>query len=174
MCTDERYTELAPRIIGGPSGDYFLTADIPTGRWVEFRVLSIAEGDAQPGAILISHKSKPGVLLWDGTITLNDASLVDGLVYRLGQTSSAPLVPTWIRVLNSQYRVFLRIDVPNTTSAYVTIQFRHRVLDRVPGPSHEVHPDYMQNMNEARADAVRQRLEMKEEIKQGESLNARR
>src|SRR5260221_11818057 len=118
-CTHE-YNEFAPRTIGGPSRDYSMVADVVSSEWVEFRILSIAEGDAGPGTIIVTGKGVPKALMWDGSVTLNDNSSAEGTIFRIGSTISVPITPTWARVVHSQKRVFMRLDLPPNTPCYAT------------------------------------------------------
>ncbi len=149
-CTHE-YNEFAPRTIGGPSGDYSMLADVVSSEWVEFRILSIAEGDAGPGTIIVTGKGVPKALMWDGSVTLNDNSSAEGTIFRIGSTISVPITPTWVRVVHSQKRVFMRLDIPANTSCYVTFQFRSKILTRIPGPAMTVHPAQEHMVHQARS-----------------------
>jgi hypothetical protein len=159
--TDEHddLEEFPARTIGGPSGDYFLTCDVTAILLAEYRVISIACGDAGPGTVMISGKgSPPSNVKWDGSISANDDHIFDGAIYRLGSTKTLSVVPIWTRVVNSQKRVSVRIDVPASTSAYVSIQFRVKRLEEIPEPPRTVHPDQGHLLNQERAENINRRL----------------
>lgn len=178
MCisNDEQLYQEAPAVtIGGPSGDYELIAPVTSCRWAEYAVVSVANGDGGSGSVVVSGDSAPKALAYDGTVTLNKDNFVRGRAYRVAATTSTPGDPdSYERITHSQKKVFVRIDAANNTSIYVTLKFRMRILDRVPGPSTTVHPDHAHQLNIARADATRQRLGLDKEIAQGEGLNARK
>lgn len=159
---EDKYQEFDPIIIGGATGDYSVIAPMVSSRWVEFNIISVATGDATGiTGFVISGNSKPVQPNWVGAAgtALDSDHVMHGVVVRLNASSTATPAPiAWIRVTNSEKKVFIRIDGPNSDSAYVTIQFRARKLDMIPGPSHTVHPDHMHNMNEFRAEKTKQRL----------------
>lgn len=159
MCRDDSYSDpYPPLVIGGPTGDYFVVADVPDCRWAEYRVLLATNGDVAGAAALVVSDKKPIALKYDGSQTLNNDAHLYGQAIRLGPTITQPLIEDWIRITNSEKKVFVRIDAQATCSAYVTLQFRIKRLEVVPGPSHEVHPDHMQNLNQARAKTTTERL----------------
>jgi hypothetical protein len=158
----EQYQEFDPIVIGGPTNDYSVIAPMVSSRWVEFNVLSIATGDVTGATgVVISGNSKPSQPNWVGAVgtALDNDHVVHGLVFRLSQTTSQVPLTGWIRVTNSEKKVFIRIDTKDSDSAYVTLQFRARLIDKVPGPSHEVHPDHMHKLNQARSETTKQRLQ---------------
>lgn len=178
MCisNDEQlYQEFPAITIGGPSGDYFATAPVTSCRWAEYAVVAIANGDGGTGSVVVSGDSAPKALVYDGSKTLNDDNFVRGRAYRVAATTSTPCdADDYERITHSQKRVFVRIDAGNSSSLYVTLRFRVRILDRIPGPSTTVHPDHAHQLNIARANATRERLGLDKEIREGEGLNARK
>lgn len=164
MCDDKRkcndpYNYFPPITIGGPTGDYFVECPVTSGRWVEFAVVAIANGDVGVGAVVVSGDSKPVALNYTGGNTLSDETYLRGIAYRLG--ASTTLIgdsDAFYRVTHSQKRVFVRIDAGTSNSMYVTLQFRIKPLDRIPGPSVTVHPDHAHQMNIAREDKTIERL----------------
>lgn len=165
------------RVIGGSSGDYSLQIDVPPNRYAEFLIVNIANGDAGASKVIVSGQSKEAARAfnWVGGVTLNDDNHAMALAFSLGASANAfaPMLG-WEKITHSQKRVFVRIDTVASNSVFVTVRFRMRELEIIPGPSHTVHPDHMQQMNIARAEAVRQRLGIEREIEHGEGLNARR
>lgn len=158
----DKYQEFDPIVIGGATGDYSVIAPMVSSRWVEFNVLNIAAGDVNGAtATIISGNSKPLALNWVGAAgtALDSDHVVHGLAFRQAATTSLIPLTGWIRVTNSEKKVFIRIDTQSSDSAYVTIQFRARLIDKIPGPSHEVHPDHMHTLNQARAETTKQRLQ---------------
>ena len=158
----DQYQEFDPIIIGGPTGDYSVIAPMASSRWVEFNIVSLATGDVTGATgFVISGNSVPKQPNWVGAAgtALDSDHVVHGIVFRLAQSQTSTPAPfAWIRVTNSEKKVFIRIDTQNSDSAYITLQFRARLLDNIPGPSHTVHPDHMRNMNQLRHDTTTQRL----------------
>jgi hypothetical protein len=156
--------ESPPVIIGGPTGDYKILADIPSALWTEYRVLQVAFSGA--GSTVVSGHDKPIGLDYTGGTTLNDGNHAYGEAYAAGGSGSQAVSGGWRRVVNSQQRVFVRIDTVG--AIFVTLQFRPRLVTDIPGPWATGHPDNMQATNEARADAIRQRLGIEKEIEEFE------
>ncbi len=159
---EELYQTFDPIIIGGPTGDYSIIAPVTSARWVEFNIINVATGDVSGATgVIISGNSKPVQPNWVGAAgtALDNDHVMHGIAFRQLQSTNAPPAPiSWIRVTNSEKKVFIRIDTKDSDSAYVTLQFRARMLDRIPGPSHEVHPDHSHLLNQARAETTKQRL----------------
>jgi hypothetical protein len=179
---DIEYIEFPARIVGGATGDYFIDCDVKSCRWAEYIVTGISNGAASASTIVVSGNIKPGDLNYVGAAgtALNGTS--DGAGnYVLGNSFTvlastsipAPMV-LWERIQHSAKRVFIRINAGSNNSCYVNIRFRIAVLKRIPGPAHTVHPEHGQKLNDARAEAVKQRRQVIEEIQKGEGLNARR
>jgi hypothetical protein len=143
-----------PVIIGGPTGDYKVLADITSARWVEYRVLALAFSNS--GACVISGGRKPIALDYSGGNTLNDDSHGYGEPYVAGSSGSVSGSKEWIRVTHSEKRVFARIDTNGTI--FIALQFRPCLLEIIPGPAETVHPDHAHKMNEARAGRINDSL----------------
>jgi hypothetical protein len=166
MCagTDPTYEEFPPVTIGGPTGNYFITSPIVSCRWAEFCVDLIVNGDGGTGAVVISGSVgggfPPAALDYTGIATnkFSDDAIFKGWPIRVPATSTTMINSSWERITNSQKRIHVRIDAAASTSLYLTLRFRVKVLERLPGPSHEVHPDYWENMNKAREHMTTQRL----------------
>lgn len=154
------YQEFPPITIGGPTGDYFARCPVPSARWAEYAIDSVVNGDGGTGAIVVSGNSAPKALDYTGqaTIKLNDDAAFYGTPIRVGSTLTQPINSDYVRITNSERKVFARIDAAAATSLYITIRFRTRILERIPGPSKEVHPDHADNMNRLRSETINQRL----------------
>ncbi len=155
------YQEFPPITIGGPSGDYFFKCPVPSARWAEFAIDSIVNGDGGTGAVVVSGNSIPKAFDYSGSsvIKLTDDAASYGIPIRVGATLTQPINSDYVRITNSERKVFVRIDAAASTSMYVTLRLRARILERIPGPSKEVHPDHPENMSKLRADTINQRLD---------------
>jgi hypothetical protein len=153
----DNFNEFPPRFFGGPSGDYFIIADMISAEWLEYRIVSIALGDAGPGTLIItaSDIEFPETYPWDGTVTFTDTATPNGIIYRMSATTSPPIVPTWVRIVGPQRRLLARIDVPANTSMFVTVQFRAKVLKTIPSPFVTVHPEHQEQYHLERAQRVK-------------------
>lgn len=164
MCHDPSYEEFPPITIGGPTGDYFITAPVVSCRWAEFAVDLVVNGDGGTGAVVISGSvgggNPPKALDYTGSaaIKFSDDAYLKGWPIRIPATTTQLVNSSWERITNSQKRVYLRIDAAASTSIYITLRFRVKVLSHIPGPSHEIHPDYEDVLNAARSETTRQRL----------------
>lgn len=174
MCEHAEDYEYFPAItVGGPAGDYSIATPTSSNRWTEFSIVSITNGDGGAGSVVISGNSKPKAVAIDGSVTLNNDNVIKGIICRVAASATvSPGGDSYERVTNSEKKVFLRIDPAASTSIFVAIRFRNRLLKVIPGPSTTVHPDNMQALNNARADATRARLGLDKEIEEGEGLNA--
>lgn len=160
---DHDYNQFPAITIGGPAGDYFIDCPVPSARWAEYQVASIA---AQVAAqIVVSGASKPSSLVYDGSKTLSGDTNSGASAAFVGQayTVSAnqpSITPSdgWERITHSQRRVFVRIDVANGNSCYVTIRFRTKLLTIIPGPTPTTHPDLGHQMNIQRSKNIKDRL----------------
>src|SRR6266567_4646483 len=158
MCDHtEEYNEFPPRTIGGPTGDYEIMADVTSASWLEYSIISTAGGDAGPYTVVVSGTQKPFLLSFTGAQTFGSAAvssignpIIDGTVLHSSGISSVPLTGRWLRVANQQRKVFARIDTPANSSAFVTIQFRARILQKIPKPFVTVQPHEEQQMNAER------------------------
>ena len=156
---EDGYTYFPPITIGGPSGDYFVDAPVQSARWAEYSVLSVCNGTGGVASIAVSPSPKPPTVKFDGSVTASNDVQIQGQVYRVGIDTTIPIITEFARMPNnSQKRLFVRIDTGNNTSAYVTLRFREKNITTVPGQSHEVHPDHMHKLNQARAEKIRERL----------------
>jgi hypothetical protein len=160
MCQDNSFEESPAITIGGATGDYFVIAPIVNGRWAEYCIDTIVNGDGGTGAIVVSGNTIPKALDYTGIAAnkMSNDAFLKGVPYRIPATTTQQMNSSWERITNSEKKVFIRIDAASSTSMFVTLRFRSKVLGTVPGPSHEVHPDYMQEMNKARAETTKQRL----------------
>lgn len=142
---DRDFNEYPPRTIGGPSGNYILTADVVSAEWIEYRVLRAVMGDTGPGSALVTgddvQLTALNTLPYNGTVTLSDNTFSRGLPFHLLATTTDNQPTPWIRVTNPQKRVCARIDTPANISLYLTIQFRDKILTKVPQPFKTVHPN---------------------------------
>lgn len=161
------YTLLPALTIGGAAGDYFVICPTVSCEWAEFAIDSIANGDGGTGAVVVSTASVPKALDYTGISTNNmgasgnantqDAHVV-GTAYRIPATTTQIINGTWERIINSEKKVYIRIDPAASTSLYVTLRFRIKMLAVVPGPSVEVHPEHEQQLNIARSARTSERL----------------
>lgn len=135
------YILLDTRTIGGPTGDYLFDPDIDSSDWLEYRVLSIANGATGPTYMQLSGQTPPTTLAFDGTKTINNANAYATLTYTVGANNS-PIPPSpWIRIVNQIGVVFIRIDTPVNNSCYVSVQARARILKKIPAPFKTVAPE---------------------------------
>ena len=160
MSADDGYTYFPPVTIGGLTGDYFVQCPITSCEWAEFAVDTVTNGDGGTGAIVISSTLPPVALDYTGISTskLNDQAVYHGWPVRIPATTTQYINSDYERIMHSQKRVFVRIDAAASTSMYVTLRFRVKRLQIVPGPSPTVHPDHMHNINQARHEATTERL----------------
>ena len=158
---DDGYNYFPPITIGGPTGDYFVTCPIVSCQWAEFAVDTIVNGDGGTGALVVSTDvTTPKAFDYSGSsaIKLSDDVQYKGWPIRIPATSTQFINSDYERIINSQKRVYVRIDAAASTSMYITLRFRVKELVTVPGPSHEVHPDHAHELNKARAETTTQRL----------------
>lgn len=153
------YTYLDIMTIGGPSGDYDLTAPMESAKWIEYRLIGVANSNFGDSRIQISGRGKPTTLAFDNTVTINRNDFLHGRVLYLPMSSTLNgQSDVWERVISSQKKLFIRIDANGNGATFVTIQFRARIIDVIPGPFPSVHPDLGQQMNIGRADRIEKRL----------------
>jgi len=164
MCAqcDVNYNVLAPLVIGGPTGDYFVACPVQSARWSEFSIICVSNGHSGVASIFVSGDDVPKQPDYTGlstNVTSGDSYFNNALAIRVPIDTSLPFTPdTWFRVTNSQKKVFVRIDVTSGGSAYVTLRFRNRLLTVVPGPAPAEHPDSYHQMNLRREETTRQSL----------------
>jgi len=153
------YQELPPITIGGEPGSYEVPCPIASCRWAEFAIDSVVNGDAGTAALFVTGNSAPGFEMnYAGVNSLSNDEYVYGTPIRVPATTTLPINGDYQRITNSERKVFVRIDGTAGGSTYVTLRFRARILERIPGPSKEVHPDHAHELNKLRADNVNQRL----------------
>lgn len=158
---DGKYQEFDPIVIGGTTGDYSVTAPMASSRWVEYNLINFATGDVVGATgFVVSGNSKPAQPNWVGTAgtAMDSDHVMHGVVVRMAASSSFSPFVEWIRVTNSEKKVFIRIDTQASDSAYVTLQFRARYIETVPGPAPTGHPDHPDEINKMRSETAKQRL----------------
>ena len=164
MSHEAEYIYLPVLTVGGPAGDYEVHCPIKSCQWAEFAVDMVTNGDVGTGTAVVSGDAQPlsGTIKYDGTVTINGSAnnnaAVHGLLFRIPLTTTQVINSSYERITNSEKKVFLRLDPASSCSMYVAIRFRIMPLKVIPGPSHEVHPDHMDEMNRARSDKTKERL----------------
>src|SRR5258708_8008865 len=114
------YTYFPPITIGGPTGDYFVDAPVPSARWAEYSVLSVCNGTGGVATVSVSANSAPKKIPFDGTLTASNDVQIQGQVYRIGIDTTLPIITEFARMpQNAQKRLYVRIDAAASTSAYV-------------------------------------------------------
>lgn len=161
MSYDANYDEFPCITIGGPTGDYFAECPVPSAEFAEYAVDSVVNGDVGTSAIVISGNAIPTALSYAGLAanTFTDNAVLHSWPIRIPLTTTLHVNSSWDRVINSQRRVYVRIDAGASNSVYVTLRFRIKRLKNIPAPAHTVHPDHMQQINQARAETTNQRIE---------------
>lgn len=150
------YILLDTRTIGGPTGDYFFDPDMDSGDWLEYRVLSIANGATGPTYVQFSGQNPPTTLAFDGTKTINNANAYATLTYTVGANNS-PIPPSpWIRIVNQIGIAYIRIDTPVNNACYVSVQARSRILRKIPEPFRTVSPENEQLVHAVRETRIQQ------------------
>lgn len=135
------YILLDTRTLGGPTGDYFFDPDMDSADWLEYRILSIANGATGPTYVQFSGQNPPTPLAFDGTKTINNINAYSTITYTVGANNS-PIPPSpWIRIVNQIGIVFIRIDTPANNACYVSVQSRSRILRKIPEPFRTVKPE---------------------------------
>lgn len=154
------YTEFPAVTIGGASGDYFAVCPVVSCKWAEYAVDSVVNGDGATGAVVISTHIVPKALDYTGLSTseLNNDNQAYQWPVRVPATTTQVINSTWDRIVNSEKRVYVRIDCGAGNSMYVTLRFRIRDLTVIPGPGVSVHPEHEAQMNIARHDTTLERL----------------
>lgn len=173
MCDQtENYIEFPAITVGGTTGSYVVTCPTTSCQWAEYCLDTVVNGDGGTSAMIISGNSAPPADLdYSGASTakLTDGNYLKGVPIRIPATSTQYVNSSWERITNSEKKVYVRINAAASTSMYLTLRFRVRLLKVVPGPAVTTHPDNMQALNNARADAVRQRLGLTKEINTAEA-----
>lgn len=160
------YIYFPPQVIGGPTGDYEAKCPLDTWEEAEYTVLAIATQDNGTPRILISTNMQPKQLVYDGSTTLGLRSGTDqGAQFFPGIALSQNGLGAWnpplgeyFPIVDSQGRIFVRIDIAAANSAYVTLRYRVRPVKQVVAQVVQVHEDHEQQHNIARADAAYKRL----------------
>jgi hypothetical protein len=154
------YTYLDIVSFGGPSGDYAITAPMDSCKWMEYRLVSIANSSLGDTQVLLSTKQPPKQLTYDNTTTLTtDGYIHSRPIYVPKASTINGQGDTWERITHSQHKLFARIDAASSGACYVTIQFRARVLDVIPGPFPAVSlPELGHQMNIERSERIEKRL----------------
>lgn len=175
MCKGDGYNYYPPITIGGPTGDYSVPCPVTSCQWAEFAIDSVANGDGGTGACVISGNSVPKALDYTGLAanTFTDNTFLKGWPVRIPATTTQYINSDYERITHSSKRVFVRIDAAASTSMYVTVRFRTKVLAVIPGPSHEVHPDHAHTLNQARSEKTMERLKEIGVPAYAEEINAR-
>src|SRR5690348_16313181 len=151
MCDHvEHYTYLPPFTIGGATGDYFLECTVKSGRWAEYAVDSIANGDVGTSSIIVSGTNPPVAAVYDGSRTFSYDTASNGVYYRIPATTTYTINGSYTRIQHSQFRVFVRIDTSASNSCYVTIRMRVRHIEVIPGLIPSASPHDTKIMDEAR------------------------
>lgn len=150
------FNEFPPIVIGGPGGDYFIECPVLSCKYAEYRLLCLTCGDGGAANIFVTGDDKPIQVVYDGSKILSNDAFLRGIACRIAKTSTTYVLSPWFRVTHSQKRVFARIDTFD--SCYITLQFRVRLLDVIPGPAETIHPDLGQQMNIQRSERIESRL----------------
>jgi hypothetical protein len=160
MCDSEGYTEFPPYTIGGGTGDYFIQCPIVSCQWAEYSIDSIVNGDGGTGAFVVSSERPPVAMDYTGAAAnkMSDNASLQGVPLRLAQTTMSGIKSPWTRIVNSQKRVFVRIDAAASTSMFITVRFRIRDLAIIPSPSAAGHHDAMDLVNQDREMRIKERL----------------
>jgi hypothetical protein len=160
MCKgSDDFNYFPPITVGGPTGDYYITTPVTSSRWTEYAIISVANGDGGIASIFLTGDDKPSQLVYDGSKILSADAFVPGVAIRVASTTTTSFdSDAWFRVTHSQKRVFIRIDAGASSSCYVTLRFRDKLVTVVPGPSVTVHPDHQQQLNIARSEKTKERL----------------
>lgn len=161
MCDEccPNYIHFPSMIFGGVKGSYFLTCPVTSCKWAEYKVLSIANSTIADAFVVVSGDSAPVDLSYvvASSQQLNDMVFLRGQAFfATFETGRYPVMP-WQRITDSQKRIFMNLD-NGAGVTYVTVQFRARILDVVPGPSPTIHPDLEQQMNIERERTIEKRL----------------
>jgi hypothetical protein len=162
MCDEccDTYNIFPSMIIGGGAGDYFVECPVKSCKWVEYRVIAIANSSGGTAQVTLSGDNLPPTLPYTGTLkTLNDDVFFRGEAYFIPSGDTRIGTQTWERITHSQRRMFCRIDSTGNGATYVTLQFRAIVLTNIPGPIEAApHPDLGHQVNIARARRVNDHL----------------
>lgn len=153
------YTYLDVVTFGGPTGDYEIIGAMQSARWLEYRLVSIANSTFGDSHVIISTKKAPIALPFDNTVTINTDNFLHARVFYLKAGSmESGQDDIWERVTNTMHKVFVRIDAGGNGASYISLQFRARILTTIPGPFPSTHPDLGHQMNIERGERIEKRL----------------
>ena len=138
---DDSYQEFPAITVGGPTGDYIAKCPVTSCEWAEYAIDSIVNGDGGTGSIVVSSIATPKAVDYAGVNVLSDTTVLRGIPFRLLATSSLPVNGSFERIVNDQKWVFVRIDAAASTSMYVTIRFKVKILAKIPAPFVTVRPE---------------------------------
>lgn len=157
----DHYNYFPAMTIGGPTGDYEIISPVPSGRWAEYSIVAIANGDTGSSSVFVSGRSAPVQLLYNGSQTMNKDAFVPGIAARVAATTTSyPALADFEKVTHSQQKVFVRIDVTGGGSCFVTLKFREKLHTVIPGPTPATsHSDHGHQMNIARSEKTSERLQ---------------
>lgn len=153
------YTYLDVVTFGGPTGDYEIVGAMQSARWLEYRLVSIANSTFGDSHIVLSTKKAPIALPFDNTVTINTDNFLHARVFYLKAASMITgEAEIWERLTHSQHKLFARIDASGNGVSYISVQFRARILTTIPGPFPSTHPDLGHQMNIERGEIIEKRL----------------
>lgn len=154
----EEYNYFPPITIGGPTGNYFVDCPVQSGRWAEYAIVSLHSDTSCD--FVVSGDSAPQDLDFTGATTLSADAYVSGVTCGTATTRESVSFQgdVFYRITHSQKRVFVRVNVASGHAGYITIRFRVKLISIIPSPSPTVHPDAMQNMNIAREQSIKSRM----------------
>lgn len=152
-------------VIGGVAGDYFVDCPVISCKYAEYKVLSIANSTLADAQIVVSGDSKPSALSYVAASSqlLSDNAFFRGQAFFVTFEHGYNTPMEWQRITHSSKRVFMSL-ANGAGVTYVTIQFRVRLIDIIPGPSDAIHPDLGHQMNIQRSDRIEQKLKKSERI----------
>lgn len=162
------YNEYPPITVGGVPGDYIVECPVKSARWAEYSILAISSSDVTGAhACAISGRSTISDSTFDyddqsynGADGTGDSSVPGVIPIRIAATQTIFPITRWFRITSSEKRVYIHIYTANPVDSamYITVQFRTRVHEIIPGPSKTVHPDHAHQMNIERADNINEHL----------------
>jgi hypothetical protein len=165
MHDEHEYNYFPPITIGGPTGSYFATCDVTSGRYAEFAIDSVVNGDGGTSSVKVGSSyplTTDADYSGSASITLTGNSVDKATYFRIPATTTYIVNGSYTRIVNSQKQVFVRVNAGASNSCYVTIRFRERLLTSIPGDPVIVHSDDhdMHNLyNKAREENIRNTLE---------------
>jgi hypothetical protein len=164
MCENccDQYNVFPSIIFGGGPGDYEVEVPVQSCKWAEYRILQIANSTSGDAQVTVSGDSPPPTIPYAAPLkTLNDNVFFRGETYQCVFEQTTHGSKIWQRITHSQRRLFARIDSTGGGATYITVQFRVRVLDKIPAPIEAApHPDLGQQVNITRAKRTNDRLKL--------------